>query len=64
MVFGWKPAPAKPSPTTVDRILEDLQIADPDYPVYTLNPTLTRDIIEEDPESTVNKKYPENARDT
>jgi hypothetical protein len=64
MVFGWKPAPASPSPTTVDQILEDLQIAEPDDPVYTLNPTLTRDIIEEDPESKVNKNYPENARDT
>ena len=57
MVFGRKPAPAKPSPPTVDQILEDLQIAEPDDPVYTLNPTLTRDIIEEDPESEVNKNY-------
>lgn len=57
MVFGRKTAPAKPSPPTVDQILEDLKSAEPDDPVYTLNPTLTRDIIEEDPESEVNKNY-------
>jgi len=39
------------------RYLRDLQTAEPDDPVYTLNPTLTRDIIEEDPESEVNKNY-------
>ena len=57
MVFGRKAAPAKPTPPTVDQILEDLKSAEPDDPVYTLNPTLTRDIIEEDPESEVNKNY-------
>jgi hypothetical protein len=37
--------------------VEDLKSAEPDDPVYTLNPTRTRDIIEEDPESKVNKNY-------
>ena len=57
MVFGRKAAPAKPSPPTIDQILEDLKSAEPDDPVYTLNPTLTSDIIEEDPESEPNKNY-------
>jgi len=57
MVFGRKTEPIKPAPPTVDKILEDLQSAEPDDPVYTFNTTLTRDIIEEDPDSEVNKNY-------
>jgi len=57
MVFGRKTEPTKPAPPTVDKILEDLQSAEPDDPVYTFNTTLTRDIIVEDPDSEVNKNY-------
>merc|ERR1712228_531674 len=56
-VFGRKETPQKPSPPSVDQILEDLQAADPDDPIYTLNPTLNREVIEADPDSDVNRNY-------
>lgn len=57
MVFGRKSAPVKPSPPTVEEILEDLAAARPEDPVYTLNPSVTRDIVEEDSESEVNQNF-------
>ena len=57
MVFGRKSELIKPSPPTVDKILEDLQIAESDDPVYTASTSIARDIIEEDPDSDVNKNY-------
>ena len=57
MVFGRKETPQKPSPPSVDQILEDLQAADADDPIYTLNPTLNREVIEADPDSDVNRNY-------
>ena len=57
MVFGRKAELVKPSPPTVEQILEDLQTAEWDDPVYTVSTNIARDIIEEDPESDVNKNY-------
>jgi len=57
MVFGRKETTQKPSPPSVDQILEDLQAADADDPIYTLNPTLNREVIEADPDSDVNRNY-------
>jgi len=57
MVFGRKAELVKPSPPTVEQILEDLQTAESDDPVYTVSTNIARDIIEEDPESDVNKNY-------
>lgn len=52
MVFGRKvvASPARPSPPSVDEILEDLKAADPSDPVYTLNQELTRDLVDQSPE--------------
>lgn len=51
MVFGRKVAePVRPSPPTVDQILEDLKSADPLDPVYTLSKQLLGGLINEDSE--------------
>ena len=57
MVFGRKSELVKPSPPSVEQILEDLQTAESDDPVYTVSTNVARDIIEEDPDSDVNKNY-------
>ena len=60
MVSGHKTEQTKSAPPNVNLILEDLhsvESAEPEDPVYTFNTTLTRDIIEEDPETEVNKNY-------
>ena len=51
MVFGRKVTePVRPSPPTVDQILEDLKSADPVDPVYTLSKQLLGGLINEDSE--------------
>lgn len=57
MVFGRRSELVKPAPPTVDKILEDLQAAESDDPVYTVSTSIARDLIEEDTESEVNKNY-------
>ena len=64
MVFGRKvtaeEACLKPSPPSVDQILEDLKAADPDDPVFRLNPSK---LAEDNEDSDETKDYEKNFRD-
>ena len=64
MVFGRKVTSEescpKPSPPSVDQILEDLKAADPDDPVFRLNPSK---LAEEDSGESENLDYEQNFRD-
>ena len=60
MVFGRKALEdtlVKPSPPTVDQILEDLKCADPEDPVYTLDPNNLTEAATEETESDAEKNY-------
>ena len=60
MVFGRKAVEeslVKPSPPSVDQILEDLKRADPGDPVFSLNPNTVTDVADEDTETDAEKNY-------
>merc|ERR1719445_43112 len=57
MVFGRKSAPVKPQPPGVEEILQDLSRATAFDPVYTLVPSLARDVVEEETETKENTTY-------
>ena len=48
MVFGRKSAPVKPKPPGVEEILEDLSKAGPTDPLFTLVPSVAKDLIAEE----------------
>ena len=48
MVFGRKSAPVKPKPPGVEEILEDLSKAAPTDPLFTLVPSVAKDLIAEE----------------
>ena len=56
MVFGRKSAPVKPKPPGVEEILEDLSKAAPIDPLFTLVPSVAKDLIAEE-EVEENKSY-------
>ena len=56
MVFGRKSAPVKPKPPGVEEILEDLSKAAPTDPLFTLVPSVAKDLIAEE-EIEENKRY-------
>ena len=56
MVFGRKSAPVKPKPPGVEEILEDLSTAAPTDPLFTLVPSVAKDLIAEE-EIEENKRY-------
>ena len=56
MVFGRKSAPVKPKPPGVEEILEDLSKAEPTDPLFTLVPSVAKDLIAEE-EIEENKQY-------
>ena len=56
MVFGRKSAPVKPKPPGVEEILEDLSKAEPTDPLFTLVPSVAKDLIAEE-EIKENKQY-------
>ena len=60
MVFGRKAVEeslVKPSPPSVDQILEDLKRADPGDPVFSLNPNTVTDVADEETETDAEKNY-------
>ena len=56
MVFGRKSAPVKPKPPGVEEILEDLSKAAPSDPLFTLVPSVAKELIAEE-EIEENKRY-------
>ena len=56
MVFGRKSAPVKPKPPGVEEILEDLSKASPTDPLFTLVPSVAKDLIAGE-EVEENKRY-------
>ena len=59
MVFGYKPSEdtlQKPAPPNIEQILEDLQNADSQDPIFTLNP---EEVFKEDSSSEASKVYEE-----
>ena len=59
MVFGSKPSEdilQKPAPPNIDQILEDLNNADRQDPIFTLNP---EEVFKEDSSSEASKVYEE-----
>ena len=58
MVFGRKSAPVKPKPPGVEEILEDLSKAAPTDPLFTLVPSVAKNLIAE-VEIEENKRYQE-----
>ena len=59
MVFGYKPSEdtlQKPAPPNIEQILEDLQNADSQDPIFTLNPT---EVLKEDSTSEASNIYEE-----
>ena len=58
MVFGRKSAPVKPKPPGVEEILENLSKAAPTDPLFTLVPSVAKDLIAEE-EIEENKRYQE-----
>ena len=62
MVFGRKSQEdvlVKPSPPSVDQILDDLKVAESDDPVFSLNPNVLNDNSEETQLSDAEKNYKE-----
>merc|ERR1712126_547039 len=55
--MGTEESLVKPSPPSVDQILEDLKKADPEDPVFSLNPNTVTDVADEDTETDAERNY-------